>query len=334
MDQMLGDAFEQLLTGHCPPALIRRVEAGESAAELWLQIHESGFADALVPVESEGAGLCWRDVAELVLSCGRHALPLPFGQTLLARAELARHHSTVPTGSITVADKVRVEAGGAVVASNVPFGLTAEWVWLVADGSEWLMPVAQAERERSGGHGSLNADLRWANRPREAVPLASGVDLRAAGAALTAALMAGAMERAGELTISYANERVQFGRPIGKLQAIQQQLSLLCEQMYAARMAALIGLSSTDRRIDAFRAATAKSRAGESAVTVAAVSHGVHGAIGITEEYDLQLFTRRVHDWRRDYGSETWWNGLLGGALLDGAATPLEFVRCQVAPAA
>jgi acyl-CoA dehydrogenase len=45
---------------------------------------------------------------------------------------------------------------------------------------------------------------------------------------------------------------------------------------------------------------------------VAAIAHAVHGAIGISEEYDLQLLTRRLHGWRLADGSEGYWAGVLG----------------------
>jgi len=267
-----------------------------------------------------------------VLACGRHLLPLPLAQTLVARGELSRAGVVVPDGPIALAEQVRRTPEGAFVAHAVPFGLTAEWVWAATEEEDLLLPLAGAVRTRSGGHHSLHADVRWSALPAEAVRLPVRLDLRATGAALAAGLLAGAMERAGEMAIGYANDRVQFGKPIGKLQAIQQQLSVMCEQMYAARSAALLGLSSADHRVDRLRAAVAKSRASEAATTVAAVSHAVHGAIGITAEYDLQLFTRRLHEWRRDHGGEGAWHRELGEAVLASTATPLEFARSTLAP--
>lgn len=108
------------------------------------------------------------------------------------------------------------------------------------------------------------------------------------------------------MTIAYANDRVQFGKPIGKLQAIQQQLSVMAEESFAARAAAQLALSGAGWQVDALRAAVGKQRASEAAVTVAAVAHAVHGAIGVTEEYDWELLTRRVHEWRAHYGSESY----------------------------
>jgi acyl-CoA dehydrogenase len=334
MDDLLTDSFEQLLAGHCDPARLRQIEAGGSAAGLWALLQDSGFADALVPAAQQGAGLGLADCAGLVMACGRHLLPLPLAQTLLVRAELAGQGLDLPEGAISIADAVRLESEGAIVARNVPCGRTADWVLVPAGRVDLLLPADVAARAPAGGHGCLDADLRWNPRPAGAIELARRRDWSACAAALTAGLMAGAMQRVGEMSIDYANTRVQFGKPIGKLQAIQQQLSVLAEQMYAARSAALLGLSSADSRIDATLAAVAKSRCSEAAVAVATIAHAVHGAIGITEEYDLQLYTRRLHDWRRHYGSESCWHARLGATLIDDGGSPLELLLGRLTPAA
>jgi acyl-CoA dehydrogenase len=87
-------------------------------------------------------------------------------------------------------------------------------------------------------------------------------------------------------------------------------------------------------RIDRERVAVAKIRAGQAAQSVSAIAHAVHGAIGITEEYDLQLRTRRLHAWRAAGGSESYWNLRIGRALVaSGHATVPEFVRQELAAA-
>ena len=45
--------------------------------------------------------------------------------------------------------------------------------------------------------------------------------------------------------------------------------------------------------------------------------HCVHGAIGFTEEFDLQFYTRRLHGWRQAGGSESYWHSVLGAELVD-----------------
>ena len=69
----------------------------------------------------------------------------------------------------------------------------------------------------------------------EKVPFKTADVRRATGAAIAAALLVGAMERAFEITVAFANDRTQFGRPIGKFQAVQQQISVMAEQTFAAK---------------------------------------------------------------------------------------------------
>jgi Putative acyl-CoA dehydrogenase len=74
--------------------------------------------------------------------------------------------------------------------------------------------------------------------------------------------------------------------------------------------------------------AIAKARTSMAVPLVAAAAHALHGAIGVTEEYDLQLYTRRLHEWRMADGSEAYWNRLAGQALLAQPQTTItDFVR-------
>ncbi len=332
VDNVLADALEEFLAGRCTPQRVREIEAepaGDGARALWNEVEDSGFADALIAEAKGGAGLGLADAAMIAMACGRHAMPLPMALTLPVRAALAAAGEN-PRGAITIAttSALVAEGKGPIVNTAVPYGLAADWVLLCTRSADWLLPTVNATRQRSGGHGSVAADIRWTDLPGDALmlrgPEGTTSDWRATAAAFIAAQMAGAMERLLEMTIAYANERSQFGKPIAKLQAIQQQVSVMAEQVFSARNAALIGLSGT--AVDPLRAAIAKARAGEAAVTAAAVSHAVHGAIGVTEEYDLQLYTRRLHEWRGQYGGETYWNGRLGMALIGDTVPPLEFV--------
>lgn len=174
------------------------------------------------------------------------------------------------------------------------------------------------------------------------VPMAPTMVLRALGrdalprelgAIVTAAQIVGALERVLEMTVAFANQREQFGRPIGKFQAIQHQLAVMAEQVAAARMAAQIGCTADGLQPDRLRAAVAKSRASEAAAVVAPMAHAIHGAIGITAEFDLQLYTRRLHQWRAEFGSELAWNRVLGQALLEEGERALDFMRQSLLPA-
>jgi hypothetical protein len=195
-----------------------------------------------------------------------------------------------------------------------------------------LLPVAAGERQPSGVHGSLQAHIHWPAQPAGAVPLPGPIDLLPAGALMTATLMAGAMQRVLEATLAYANERAQFGKSIGKFQAVQQQLSVMAEQVFAARMAAEIGCAGEGIAPHPLRAAVAKARASEAAEKVVAIAHAVHGAIGVTAEYDLQLLTRRLQEWRGDFGSQGWWHAHLGQALVASPEPTLPFMLNELLP--
>jgi acyl-CoA dehydrogenase len=102
--------------------------------------------------------------------------------------------------------------------------------------------------------------------------------------------------------------------------------------VFAARMAAEIGCAGDGIAPHPLRAAVAKARASEAAAKVVAIAHAVHGAIGVTSEYDLQLHTRRLQEWRADFGSQGWWHAQLGHALVASPAPTLPFMLDEMLP--
>ena len=134
---------------------------------------------------------------------------------------------------------------------------------------------------------------------------------RRSGAVIAAAAIAGAGDRVLTRTIDYASQRIQFGKPIARQQAVQQQLAVMAEQVVMARIAAQIGCAHGLVPPLAI-AAIAKQVASAAAVQIAAIAHALHGAIGISEAHDLSLYTRRLHEWRMAHGSESYWAEALG----------------------
>jgi alkylation response protein AidB-like acyl-CoA dehydrogenase len=92
-------------------------------------------------------------------------------------------------------------------------------------------------------------------------------------------------------------------------------------------MAATSAFATAGALPEAARTAVAKARTSEAAAQVAATAHALHGAIGITAEHDLQLLTRRLHDWRMADGSEALWHRRLGEELLASGQTVADAVR-------
>jgi acyl-CoA dehydrogenase len=148
--------------------------------------------------------------------------------------------------------------------------------------------------------------------------------LKVAQALLAAVQLSGAMMVVFEQSLQHANQRQQFGKPIGKFQAIQHNLSLMAEQVFAARMAAQLACTGSLAQIQPLRVAVAKARTSLAAQQVTALAHGLHGAMGFTSEFDLQLRTRRIHAWRQCAGSESHWQNTLGESLLQHSQHSLD----------
>lgn len=325
MDDLFSDAVRQLFRDQCTPQAVRNIEAGDSPQSLWRHIEDAGFADALVSEEQGGAGLSLADVFPIFELCGRHALPVPLGETMLARALLAEAGVERPAGSITLAQGA-IGADGSVSCDTARAGRVADWVLVRVD-SECLLLAGASARKTDAGF-SLDATLVFpAAAVADVIRLPAAHDVRTLQACVYAAQLAGALMDVFERTLQYANERTQFGRPIGKFQTIQHQLAVISEHAFAARMAAQIGCQSDTATPDRLRVAVAKARASEAAVEVAALSHSIHGAIGFTEEFDLQLYTRRLHAWRQSGGSESYWHGVAGTMLVAHQGLTLDLIR-------
>jgi len=122
------------------------------------------------------------------------------------------------------------------------------------------------------------------------------------------------MERVLELTTRYAVEREQFGRPIARFQAVQNHLVRVAEETACARVSsdvAAAALAAGQPQAADWTAMASVTVSGAARV-VSAGAHQVHGAMGMTREYPLALFTRRLWSWRAEYGSERAWQRLVG----------------------
>jgi acyl-CoA dehydrogenase len=137
------------------------------------------------------------------------------------------------------------------------------------------------------------------------------------GGALTRILMmAGALENILEITVNYASERSQFGRPINRFQAVQHHLAQLAGETAAATVAAnCAGDSYGDKGVSR-EIAMAKIRVNEAAGKVSRVAHQVLAAIGFTYEHTLHHSTRRLWSWRDEFGTEADWENVVTEELL------------------
>jgi len=322
----LLEPFERLLSQVAPLARLREIERGAPVTDVWQELASSGFMDALVAEQRGGSGLSFADAGALIGAAARHLVPLPFADTLIARALLAASGVEQPDGPIVLVTPALV--GTRYSQRAVPLAAVATHA--LADLGDRLALIALAEATVSSTHvhGSQAVNLEWdtALRATATISVPTG-GLRSIVAILRAIEIAGAAEEILQMTVAYAGDRVQFGKPIGRQQAVQQQLAVMAESVLMARMAAQMACARGFPPLPGM-AAIAKHVTSAAVPTIVSIAHAVHGAIGISEEYDLQLFTRRLHEWRIAEGSEAFWGARLGAQRVSSAAVEsVEFVR-------
>ena len=215
-------------------------------------------------------------------------------------------------------------------ATRVPWARQCGTIAVLAesDGKSVVALVAAADCAIKDGH-------NVAGEPRDEVvfsrtkalqagvsPISAGA-MRALGAVMRSAQIAGALQSVLATSVQYASERVQFGRPIGRFQAVQQNLAVLAGQAAAATAAAEAAIEAAAHNLDSPAVAAAKIRAGEAAGIGAAIAHQVHGAMGFTQEHRLHYSTRRLWSWRDEFGNEAYWARRLGGEVAAAGADRL-----------
>jgi len=112
------------------------------------------------------------------------------------------------------------------------------------------------------------------------------------------AQMLGACQNLLEMTVAYAKQRVQFGRPIGSFQAIQHHCANMAIDVDSMRLMTYHAAWKLARGGDSEpEASMTKLWCSEAADRVAALAHQVHAAIAFTEEHPVPLFSRRLKVW-------------------------------------
>jgi acyl-CoA dehydrogenase len=203
---------------------------------------------------------------------------------------------------------------------RVPSARRAERIAVTLDGGVYL--VAREEVEIHPGTNLAGEERDTVVLDRAMAELRADLEpdrLLLRGALIRVALMAGALERLSSIAIAHASERVQFGRPIGRFQAVQAHLVTIAQQ------AALVGVAAdaATAREGAFEIAAAKLLANRAAVTAGRAAHQVLGARGVTLEHPLSLETRRLWSWRSELGDERYWSRRLGAAAVHSGADRL-----------
>ncbi|WP_134323369.1 acyl-CoA dehydrogenase family protein [Cumulibacter soli] len=340
--QEIRSALRPILADHSSPDEVVAAESAGWNSTLWSVLCEGGFATISVPEQYDGSGGSIADACAVLHELGRSASSVPFAEhALLAGWLLAIGKRSLPDGVLTVIDdptELQVARTGDAftvtgTARHVPWASVSAAILAILDiddqSTAVLLPteelqldeqvnLAQEQRRTVVLHNVVvPAKNTWP------VPADTAEQLRLRGALSRAALMAGALERATELTVRYTAEREQFGRPIGRFQAVERHVVRLAEAAQQAVMAVAVAGINAHEEIDFFDAASAKIVVGECASTGTAAAHQAHGAIGMTKEYELGQLSRRLWSWRDEYGDEREWARKLGARVSDAGAEAL-----------
>lgn len=340
LQTMIADSVERLFAEQISPELLAQFDAGHAASDLWQHVVQHGLPAALAVEDGGGSAANWLEISPILRAIGYWSAPLALSETMLASMLLSRASLTLPEGPITLIQtgrlgSIELSADGRLNghAYNVPWGRTSRWAVVAdTDGQVALVDLHQASISLEPGSNFAGEERDTVHFTHAAVHAVGRVQIADVdepvwlfGALMRACMLVGALESSLDKAVDYANQRMQFGKAIGKFQAVQQQLAQMAGGIGAARMATQVALRSAceaaqaepgSRSTLAFDVAVAKVCAGEAATLAASVTHQVHGAIGFTHEHTLHFSSRRLWSWRDEFGSDTQWAEVLGRAAI------------------
>ena len=286
---------------------------------LWQTFAETGLAQAALPEDAGGAGLAAG--LAVMRAAGRHAAPIPVAETMVGALLCHAAGVETPDGPLTVHAPATGEQGDASSAApqRVPWARFASVVVIASPAGRLALYRPVDVIEGANLAGEPRDDVVLGDPPATIGSLPSTLDAFALMALARAAQLRGAMEQVLAMTVAYAQEREQFGRPLARFQAIQHHLAEIAGE--AAATGAAVDAAAQAGTPFAF--AVAKARASQAAGTVARLAHQVHGAIGYTVEHDLHHWTTRLWAWRDECGNEAHWWRVLGAEAARGGGAAL-----------
>jgi acyl-CoA dehydrogenase len=340
----LRDTAKGLLADLASPARVRAfTETDELAdASLWSSLVAQGWLAVDSPEAEGGLGLGTVEVALLLEQLGAHAAPVPYLSTMVALAACRAAGRTSAVERLLSGEFV-----GCVAWSKRPDAVRA------AEGDDgWLLtgrpdPVPYAPLANVAivfastpeGPGVFAVSLDLVGRPPrepamditrplgwlrfDAAPAQhlGGVDAARAlvdrGATYVAAEMLGAAQTVLDLSVAYAKDRVQFGKPIGSFQAVKHRCADMLVDVEGMRSATYwagwaIGADDAEASV---AASTAKVWGSDASKRVMASGLQVHGGIGFTWEHDLHFYLKRAHLDQLSFGDASFHRDRLASML-------------------
>lgn len=310
-------------------------------AELWRNLEETGLA-RLTSTPDAGAGP--NELAIALYGLARHAGAVPLAETDALAGWLGRQTGIeLPGGPLTVAIADAEDDGARVtgIATAVPWARACAAALLAVTTPAGLrVGVIDVIR------GELQEGHNLAGEPRDgiafdvpadelhAVDPAVGAELARRGAWSRCVQTIGVLDAAAALSVEHTRQRVQFGRPLSSFQSVQQSLAGMAGEIERARAAAELAVAAAaehgfDSPHTDYAVTVAKVAVGRAVGPVTSVAHQLHGAIGVTSEHPLWLFTLRAQSWTADYGTTAHYARRLGRLVLS-AEDPWSLVTGDV----
>jgi alkylation response protein AidB-like acyl-CoA dehydrogenase len=335
--RMLAASGRDFVVRSCPVARVRDIVQDPIGFDrnLWDEMRALGWCGIAIAEAHGGAG---RGILELALLCealGRGPVPSPLVvSTTLAAFPIAsigtddqraRWLPALAAGA-AIGTMAILEPGdrdewsparlmGGVVLRGqkvaVPWaGVASVVVVRAADGLYLVEPdPATVTIER---HRDLGVEPLFAVEFRDAAADRLGGDRHDAAfsrsidcaAIAQLAYAVGAAERTLEMTVAYARDRLQFGRPIGSFQAVAHRCVDMRTDLDACRYLMYRAAWALDRNAPSeLEVASAQAYGTEALRRLFMHAHQVHGAIGFSTEHDLHLYTRAAKASELAYGS-------------------------------
>jgi alkylation response protein AidB-like acyl-CoA dehydrogenase len=171
-------------------------------------------------------------------------------------------------------------------------------------------------------------ELREVKLPAAALMGAEGAAWPALRKTLDLAAVALAAEQVGgaqrclELSVDYAKQRVQFGRPIGSFQAIKHTCADMMVRVESARSAAYYAacVAAEDGPALPVAASLAKATASDAFFACAADTIQIFGGVGFTWEYAPHLYFKRAKSTETFLGDAIWHRERVAGFVIEGRA--------------
>ena len=296
-------------------------------AELWRHLTETGLARLTSTPDSDAGP---SELAVALYGLARHACAVPLAETDALAGWLGRQADIeLPDGPLTVAiadaetDDTRVTG----IAAAVPWARACTTVLAVRGQAGLRVGVLDAENRTLGESHNL------AGEPRDSivfdVPTASlqpvhstlEAELARRGAWSRCVQIVGALDATAALSVEHTRQRVQFGRSLSAFQSVQQSLAQMAGEIESARAAVELAVAAAADHGFAsdhtdYAVTVAKIAVGRAVGPVTTTAHQLHGAIGVTSEHPLWLFTMRAQSWIGDYGTTNQFARRLGRMAL------------------